>query len=86
MIRLIGSILALIALFRLWGPHYKILWWIILALFILDWLTGETVKTAVKDKSEGDVIRFWVWTNMGISLSCLSLSVIGIIEKFEKKL
>lgn len=82
MIRLVGSILALIALFRLWSSSYNILWWIILALFILDWLTGETVKTAKKDGSKGDVIRFWVWANMAISLSCVLLSVFGIILSF----
>ncbi len=82
MIRLVGSILALIALFRLWNSSHKILWWIILVLFILDWLTGETVKTATKNSSEGDVIRFWVWANMIISISCFLLSVFGIILSF----
>ena len=74
MIRLIGSILAAISLFRLWGlTQYKILWWIILVLFILDWLTGETIKTASRDGSDMSVRKFWVWTNMVISLSFLSV-------------
>lgn len=79
MIRLVISVIAVIALFRLWGTPYKILWWSILILFVLDWLTGETVKTAVKDKSGQDVVRFWVWANMGISIACLILSIIGIV-------
>lgn len=84
MIRLIGSILAVISLIRLWGlSQYNILWWIILILCISDWLTGETVKTASKDGSESDVIRFWVWLNMFVSISCLILSIIGIVLSFQ---
>ena len=83
LIRLIGSVLAVIAIIRLWGlSQYKILWWAILVLFILDWVTGETVKTASKDGSKGDVIKFWVRPNMFISPSCLILSVIGILLTF----
>lgn len=83
MIRLIGSVLAVISLVRLWGiSQYKILWWIILILFIFDWLTGETVKNAAKGGSEKDVIKFWVWTNIIVSFSCIALSLIGIILSF----
>ena len=79
MVRLISSILALISLFRLWDSTHNILWWSILVLFISDWLTGETVKTATKDGSKQDVIKFWVWINMGISLACLLLAITGIV-------
>ena len=83
MVRLIGSILAVTSLIRLWVlPQYNVLWWIILILFISDWLTGETVKTASKNGSESDVIQFWVWLNMFVSISCLILSVIGIVLSF----
>ena len=82
MIKLIISIVALVSLYILWHSPYNILWWIILALFILDWITGETVKTASKNGSEVNVIKFWVWTNMVISISCLASSIIGIIISF----
>ncbi|MFX0136314.1 MAG: hypothetical protein ACFFDN_21920 [Candidatus Hodarchaeota archaeon] len=83
MLRLVGSVLAVISLIRLWGfSQYKIMWWIILVLFIFDWLTGETVKNAARGGSEKDVIKYWVWINMIISFLCIVLSLIGIILSF----
>ena len=79
MIKLFITVIGIIALWRLWGTPYKILWWSILVLLVLDWLTAETVRRATRDKSEWDVIRFWVWTNMGISIVCLILSIVGIV-------
>ena len=60
------NIVAVVALFRLWKTPYSIFWWSILILFVLDWLTGETVKTATAEKSGQSVVRFWIWANMFI--------------------
>ncbi|MDA3916671.1 MAG: hypothetical protein PF690_06830 [Deltaproteobacteria bacterium] len=78
--KFIISIIAAFALYKLWGTAHNILWWIILVLFILDWLTGETVKTAARDNSGGNVVRFWVWANMGVTFACLIFSIVGIFS------
>ena len=36
------TVIGIIALFRLWESPYKILWWSILALLVMDWLSAET--------------------------------------------
>ena len=84
MLKFAITIIGVIALFRLWGSPYRILWWSILVLLVLDWLSAETVKTASRQKSDETVVRFWVWTNMGISLLCLVLSITGVTLSYTK--
>ncbi len=80
MIRWVSSILAIISLIMLWrAQQYNILWWVILTLFILDWLTGEAVRNAAKMGSGEGVIKFWAVVNMFISPACLITSIVGIV-------
>lgn len=84
MLKFAITIIGIIALFRLWGSPYRILWWSILVLLVMDWLSAETIKTASRQKSDETVVRFWVWTNMGISLLCLVLSITGVTLSYTK--
>ncbi len=80
MIRWVSSILAIVSLFMLWSvDQYKILWWVILSFFILDWLTGEAVKSAAKMGSREGVIKFWTVVNLCIAPVCFILPIVGII-------
>ena len=45
------TVIGIIALFRLWESPYKILWWSILVLLVIDWLSSETVKMASRQTS-----------------------------------
>ena len=80
LIRYASNVLAIVSLVMLWSvPQYKILWWVILTLFILGWMTAESVRNAVKGGSEKFVVRFWAKVNMVITLACYVLPIIGIV-------
>jgi hypothetical protein len=54
----IGSLvygLAAFGLYRLWSSSQQALWWALLVAAVLMFLTGETVKTAVRDLAATDV-------------------------------
>lgn len=80
LIRWIGSILAIIALILIWRVHqYNVLWWVILSLFILDWMTAEAVRNSVKMGSGERIENFWTLTNMFITFAVFISSIVGIV-------
>ena len=80
LIRYVGSILAIIALVLIWKAHqYNTLWWAILVLFILDWMTAEAVRNSVKMGSGEKIENFWTVANIIITLACFVVSIICII-------
>lgn len=73
------TVVGLLALWRLWGTPYNILWWSVLILMILGWITAQIIRTAAKAKSEQEMTGFWNWANNGIFIVCLILAVVGIV-------
>ena len=65
-IRIVITIVSLIALWRLWGTPYTIYWWAILVLIVLSWVTVKIVKNAATV----------------ISIFCLILAITGIVLSF----
>jgi hypothetical protein len=65
-IRIIITIVGLIALWRLWGTPYTIYWWVILVLIVLSWVTVKILKNA----------------SMVISILCLLFAVAGLVLSF----
>jgi hypothetical protein len=65
-IRIIITIVGLIALWRLWGTPYTIYWWAILVLIVLSWITVVIIKNA----------------STVISIFCLILAIAGIVLSF----
>ena len=79
-IRLVGSIIAIVALVLIWKAHqYNTLWWVILVLFILDWMTAEAVRNSVKMGSGKRIENIWTVANMVTTLACFVVSIIGIV-------
>ncbi len=66
MIRIVITIVGLIALWRLWGTPYQILWWAILILIVLSWVTTLIIRKAA----------------MFIFIVCLILAVAGIVLSY----
>jgi predicted PurR-regulated permease PerM len=66
LIRIIITILAAVALWKLWGTPYQILWWAILVLIVLSWITALIIRRAA----------------MFISIACLILAVTGIVLSY----
>jgi len=73
------SIAGLLALWRLWGTPYNIIWWAVLILMILGWITAQIKRTSAKGESEQEVTGFWSCANKGILVICLILAVVGIV-------
>jgi len=59
----IADILAVVALFRLWGTPLPTLWWAVLILFVLEmWFKsalGESLKTEGMGSGITKGIAFW---------------------------
>jgi hypothetical protein len=81
-----------IALWLLWPTPYRVLWWVTLALLVLDIGAAETVRTAArrhaKELGFGEiplplvprdpVQQFWGKVNFWIALTIAIVSIVGI--------
>lgn len=66
LIRIVITIIGLIALWQLWGTPYTIYWWAILVLLVLSWVAALIIRRAA----------------MFISIVCLILAVAGIVLSY----
>lgn len=78
----IAFVLDIIALFILWDRPIPVLWWVIIGLFIFDYLCVQAVKNSIKiNGSRDSVTTFWltVATITQLSEVCISLYVIFLL-------